>query len=406
MKLTYKTSQNNYYSFLWHATFLALAKNFMDIDTIIPSMVIDAGGTAISIGILTAILIAGGEISQLVFSPFLSNKQHKKLFLLGGINIRLIALLGMALLFLFSHNLSGNIVILSIFFLITIFSFSGGFTNISYMDILGKSILPEKRKHFFSLQQVIGSVGLLSSAYFSRYLLKMNSYPQNYTILFFIATILLGIATLGFWKIKEVRIDFTKTSNIKEYLFKIKKEFKSNYRLKNYLLLINTQGIILTLMPFLILYSKKTFGVENQLIGNYLFLKILGGVITGGIIFLLAKKIRYHFILYITTSMSIFILIWVLVFPVATFFPYIFLFGGVIYTLYSVSKTGILLEISTNENRAIYTGLTGLGSIIPAIFPILGGWIISHFGFNTFFIIFLLILILSTYFIHKLNCKQ
>lgn len=406
MKLNQKNSQNNFYSFLWHATFLALAKNFMDIDTIIPSMMIDAGGTAISIGILTAILIAGGEMSQLIFSPFLNNKQQKKKFLLIGINIRLITLLGMAILFFYSHNISGNIIIFSIFSLITIFSFSGGFTNISYMDILGKSIFSEKRKHFFSLQQVIGSVGLLASAYLSRYLLKINSYPKNYTILFFIATLLLGIATLGFWKIREIHTTLNKTSNFKNYLVKIKKEFKSNYRLKNYLLLINTQGIILTLMPFLILYSKQTFIKENHLVGNYLFLKILGGVLTGTILFFLAKKVRYHYLLFITTFVSIFILLWILIFPITIFFPYIFLFGGAIYTLYAVSKTGILLEISTHDNRAIYTGLAGLGSIFPAIFPILGGWIISHFGFNVFLIIFILILTSSIYFICKLNCKK
>lgn len=35
MELNKQTSQHNYYSFLWHAVFLALAINFMDMDTII-----------------------------------------------------------------------------------------------------------------------------------------------------------------------------------------------------------------------------------------------------------------------------------------------------------------------------------------------------------------------------------
>jgi len=65
MPLTKKTSKHNYYALLWHALFLSLAKNFMDVDTIIPAMVIDAGGTSVHIGLLTAIMLGGSHLSQL-----------------------------------------------------------------------------------------------------------------------------------------------------------------------------------------------------------------------------------------------------------------------------------------------------------------------------------------------------
>ena len=46
MSLTKKVSTHNFYAFLWHAGFLAFAQNFMDIDTIIPAMLIELGVTA------------------------------------------------------------------------------------------------------------------------------------------------------------------------------------------------------------------------------------------------------------------------------------------------------------------------------------------------------------------------
>ena len=51
MELTEKVSKNNYICFLWHATLLALTQNFMDVDTVVPAMMIDAGGTSVHIGI-------------------------------------------------------------------------------------------------------------------------------------------------------------------------------------------------------------------------------------------------------------------------------------------------------------------------------------------------------------------
>ena len=78
MALTKKISTHNFKSFLWHATFLAFAKNFMDVDTIIPSMIVEAGGGAMHIGILTAIMMGGSSLTQLFFAPFVSNKTYKK----------------------------------------------------------------------------------------------------------------------------------------------------------------------------------------------------------------------------------------------------------------------------------------------------------------------------------------
>ena len=54
MSLSKTTSRHNYKSFLFHAAFLAFAQNFMDIDTVIPSMIVEAGGGAVHIGIMTA----------------------------------------------------------------------------------------------------------------------------------------------------------------------------------------------------------------------------------------------------------------------------------------------------------------------------------------------------------------
>ena len=177
MQLTEKISRNNFYSFLWHALFLALATNFMDVNTIIPAMMIDAGGKAIHVGILTAILIGGGNVTQLLFAPFLNNAQFKKGFLLVGINVRVLSLIGMALIFVLSPNLADHLVIASIFVMITLFSIGGGFANICYTDILGKSVLPEKRKHFFSLKEIAAGLGLIISAYIVRQLLIIYEYP-------------------------------------------------------------------------------------------------------------------------------------------------------------------------------------------------------------------------------------
>jgi len=110
--------------------------------------------------------------------------------------------------------------------------------------------------------------------------------------------------------------------------------------------------------------------------------------------------------LYITSIIAILIPLSILILPGSIFFPYIFLAGGIVFAIHTISTEGILLEVTNNENRALYTGLSGAGNILPVVFPLLSGWIITEFGFRLFFILFMLIIFLSFYFIYKLDCKK
>ena len=87
-------------------------------------------------------------------------------------------------------------------------------------------------------------------------------------------------------------------------------------------------------------------------------------------------------------------------------FLLIFFAGGILYSLYTISVSGMLLEISNDKNRAMLTGLTGAGNIIPALFPLFSGWLIGKYGFTPFFIIFISIISISFIFIKKMNCKK
>jgi MFS family permease len=71
-----------------------------------------------------------------------------------------------------------------------------------------------------------------------------------------------------------------------------------------------------------------------------------------------------------------------------------------------MTMNGLLLEISGNENRALYTGFAGAGNILPALFPLLGGTLIQFFGFHAFFAFFMIIIAFAAFFIYKIDCKK
>jgi len=67
---------------------------------------------------------------------------------------------------------------------------------------------------------------------------------------------------------------------------------------------------------------------------------------------------------------------------------------------------GVLLEVSSNQNRALYAGLAGAGNLVPALFPIGAGWLIGHYGFTPFFVIYLATILLAVWLIYRFDCKK
>ena len=405
MVLTKEVSRRNFYAFLWHAAFLAIASSFMDVDTVIPSMLINAGGTAVHVGILTAILIGGTRLSQLFFAPYINSKYNKKSLLITGITLRAIALAGMAVAFFFHDNFSNAVIISLIFILMTSFSLGGAFASISYTDILGKSVLEGLRKSFFSMRQIIASGGTLLSAWLAGYVLKQYEYPVNYTYVFTIAAIFLFIASLGFWVVREVKIAPPKQNKgvVASYI----EELKNNHRLLYYLLLTNTIGLGYAILPFILLLGKEQLDMSNSFVSNLLLVKMTGLILGGIFIYFFSKKIKYDAMLKVTFFLG-------LIFPLfAWFFAthveayYVtFFIGGLYGSLFLVSSGGILLEISNASNRSIYAGISGAGNILPTLIPLAAGVIIAQLGFQAFFITNLVITSSSLYFIYKLNCLK
>ncbi|MBW1848292.1 MAG: MFS transporter [Deltaproteobacteria bacterium] len=378
----------------------------MDVDTIIPSMLIKAGGGSVLLGILTAIMLGGSSLFQLVFAGFLSNQTYKKKYLLIGINVRVVALLFLALLFFKSHFLSNDLIILFIFLLISLFSFSGSYANVSYIDIMCKSIRDTKRKKFFSTKQIINSTGIFTSALVVRELLKYYEYPINYSVLFLCAGILLLIASLGFWKIREVKSLVKSQKGFVEFFTLIPSEIRKNPNLKYYLLIINSLGLGLSLLPFLILFAKENFGLSYGLIGNFLLFRTIGMLVAGLFLFKYSNRFQYKNLLKFSLILAaLFPVVSLLLRYAVSVYQLIFIFTGVFFAVYMVAINGVLLEISTNENRAVYAGISGAGNILTTLFPLFAGVLISLLGYNVVFITASLVILTSYIFVTKLQCK-
>lgn len=401
-----KNSKRNFKAFVWHAVFLALTKNFAEINTVIPTMLIQAGGTPFHLGVLTTIMVGGSKFMQIFFAAFLTHKEKTKKYLFIGIYLRVGALLILGYLLSFAGNMEGKSVIALILFLMTIFSFAGAFAGIAYNDILGKSIAVDSRKRFFIVKQILGSTAVLISALVARKILIVYSYPVNYSILFILAGLFLFIGSGGFWVIREKVSSVTESLSLRKKFALFGQALKEDKVLRNYLYTVNTTSLGIAIIPFLIALAKKNFGLTGADVGNYLLLQVAGVIVATILFKFMAKGQGYRGI------MTIHILSGALL-PIAALllqsnpnlFMLLFPLSGLVLASKEIAVPGILLEISNDNNRAIYTGISGAGSVATIIFPIAAGALITVIGFAPVFVFASLLVLSSFVFSAKIHCR-
>jgi MFS family permease len=352
MTLDLKTSRHNFRAYLWHAVFLALTTNFIDMDTVLPSMIIKAGGGPIHIGLITAILLGGTSFFQLFFSGFLSKSPEKKKYLLSGIHLRILSLISLGILLFNYDRINSTAIFIIIILVILVFAVSGAFANVSYVDILGKSMLQDSRKRFFSLKQLISGIGILLSAFIVREILRFLDFPVNYAILFIGAGILLLIGSAGFWKIHEIPPASVRKKNIGSLFKSIPGELRRNPNLRYYIILINGLGLGISLLPFLIVFARDRIGLTDLQVGNYLLFRVTGMVLLGFILFKISTRFIYKQVMIASILFgSIIPVLSLLLIRFPQFFQYIFILNGFFFTSYKVAQDGILVEISDENNR-------------------------------------------------------
>jgi len=379
----------NYRYFLWHAFFLAITIAFTEINTIIPSLILKAGGNEILLGFLTSILVGFPYITKFFFAFFLHSRERKKPYLLMGINIRVISLFLVGFITGNAKNIDNTFLIVMIFVLMAFFSIGGAFAGISYVDLLGKTVATSKRRFTMSIKQFLDAIATLFFGFAARFVLGNVNYPKNYSLMFLIAGCALLIASGGFWMIKEQKVSQKKEKlKIKDMFRVIKDLNKKDKNLFYYILFLNLSAFSQTTIPFYIAFAKNGFGLSGTEIGNYMILQIIGMIVATPLWYLISKKGGFKRVIRNCLILAAITPIYALVASNfgLTFYTLTFLFTGFSLSARKIAVEGLLIEITKDDNRALYSGISGAFSIVSAVFPILSGIFISILGYNIIFV--------------------
>ncbi len=393
-------------AFTWHAALLAITVTFTEINTVIPAMILQIGGAELHVGIVSAIMIGIPLVAQLTFASLLHGKKRKKPFLITAITLRIVALAAISLTIVLVGRFPVAGALTIIYLELLVFSAGGAFAGISYVDIIGKSISRPNLRIFFTRKQMISGFGILLSALIARQILRTFPYPVNYAILFASAALMLLAASGGFWMVKEHESPESRGTSLLRTIASIPTILRSDRQLRRYIVFNNLIGCTIALIPFYMAFAKRVYTLDANLAGNVLFIQIVGNIGSSLVWPSVVKRWGYHRILRMWSIVTVAL-------PVAAalagyfappgVFISLFFFVGVSTSARMVTQDVMIVELSTDENRVLYTGIVGTMNLTVVLLPILLGVLIRWAGYVPIFLGISLVAVLANVALSRLQ---
>ena len=397
-----------YIIFIWHAFFLAITMSMIDFNTVFPSLIISLTSSKIIFGAIYSVIFGVPLAFNIIFGHYLSSKEYKKKYLLLGINLRAFSFLGMAFFTYKYANQNPTIVVLSLFFWVFLFSFSGGFAGIVYTDLIGKFLKKGERGSLYAFKQFFSSIGFLIGGLIIAFAFNVSniSYPNNYALILFMGFIGLLIASGAFWHIKESPSKIEKQESFFVFVKKIPTVLKSDKSFSRFILVENLTSFSLMILPFYIIYAQEVF--DTTLLSFYLF-AIIGGSIPSNIFWgVISKKFSSKKVVGVCIFLGA--LIPLLSLLMGSLGPYYF---SIIFILVGFIRSGrvvgfdpYLLDIAPEKQRTRYLGIRGTLSLLTMVLPLLGGLFIELIGYSFTFGIVSLAMFISLFLLKGKNVKK
>ena len=358
-------NKRNFLLLFLQAFFFFLTINILDKDTVLPGLLSRMGANEIFIGLLSVITIGLPKFSQIFFGRLLQGKYVRKKYLLQGFYIRIVSLFAIAYVLwkYYLFDISSQNTIILLFSLYTIYSLAAAYTSVGLVDIAPRSIFTSLLKKFYSLKQIGHSIVIFIALVLVKPILKVYPFTMNYSLLHFIAGLALIVSTVMIFGVKE-RIIISKVDlNLVKYFKFVISELKKNKALLYFALIVNSEGLFLSIIPFFTTLAISQFAVNAKLIGNLFAWKIIGFLLSSTILFLL-KDYKYISVLWLNIIISVSVpLILLLFLSHLWIYKLAFFLVGIFHSVYRITYEGVLFEISTDANRATYASVLGSSNI-------------------------------------------
>ncbi len=370
--------------------FITLGLSLISRDTVLPLLISHLTDSKIAIGLLPAIASLGFYLPQLLMANHAERLRYKKPFVIfvGGLGERLpYAFIGLAVWAWAVSAPAATLVILLVG--IGVATSSAGIATPAWYDMIAKVIPVQRRGLWSGLGHGVGALLGVGGAWFVGQILVRFTFPNNFALLFMLATIFIAISWTSIALTKEPPSTATKARvPLRYYLRQLPSVLARDRNYRRFLVSRTIVNLGTMAGGFFIVYGVQRFAIDGEGVG------LLTGVLIGSVALmnLVWGLVGDHFGHKTVLTTAAFA---VCAAPLAAFFapnPFWLAFTFVLMGSYQAaeqtSALNIILEFCAPEDRPTYIGLTNtLLAPVLIVAPLIGGALATLFGFPALFLV-------------------
>ncbi len=364
---------------------------FLNANTILPLFVSRLTDSHFLVGTAAALHEVGWFVPQLFVAAATAHRPRQKPFYVGAAFFRLAVFTALLASFFFSSYRQPEQVLLFFFLFYGLYSIGGGFAGVAFMEIVSKTVPPERRGSFWGLRMSVG--GLLAAA-FGRLvaeILNQNPFPRNFELLFMFAFFFIFAGLFSFAWVKEPELP-NRLPKV-PYLQRLQEAFlllKTDphfFRLYVTRLLI---GAYTVAAPFYVLYARQKLDFPVAAAGLFVSAEVLGLAASNLWWSAFSNRGRDGLVLVGSAAFALFAPLWALLSGFLGFSPFLYAF---IFFALGATNAGLavgylnhLLKIAPESSRTLYIGLLHTLLFPILFFPGLGGMILENLSYFALFL--------------------
>ncbi len=395
-QLALKHFKRNFFLGVANGVLFNFAWAFTSTSTVLPLFISKLTSSQMLIGLASTLEALGWFLPQIAVAAVTLHRKNQKPVYLKTAFLRGGSFLLFSILVFPLGKENPTLLLLTFFLLFSIYSFGGGLAGVSFTDIVGKTIPAQKRGSFFGMRMFFGGGLSALAGFLIHRILKNYDFPDNFGILFLLASALIILALLCFCMVQEPPTKRRgERKGIKENLLLGFQIAKTN---KSFRMLLWTRvaiGSYVMGLPFYIIYAKEYLLIPASLAGIFLTVQMVGYLSSNLLWGYLSNRKNNRLVLILSalfSSVGPLLVLFSMAFGIPLWvYGAIFFFLGATISGLDIGYMNYLLEIAPEDKRPIYVGF--LNTVVgPTIFlSAVGGLIIQIFSFGFLYVSLFLI---------------
>ncbi len=381
--------KRNFFLNVFDGSVYSFAMSFVSLQTVLPVFIKKISGSDIAVGLIPVIWSVGFNFPQIFISNYVRKLGYKKPWMLKTALVQRIPWLVLAFLSYFLVDSLDNSTALIIIFLGLAFAAFGGSINLpGWFDLISKITPVQLRGRLFAYRSVLGAAMGIFGGWAVSFILDNVSYPDNFSLLFLLAFIIMMLSYTFLTFIKEEHPNHPQSNfTYKEFLKRLKAILKEEENFRNFIIADSMMMLALMSNAFLAVNAIEKFNLPDAYAGYFTIVMMLSMTIGSLYFGYMADKKGHKLNLVWSSVFTLTACIAALLAPIVEIYFICFAASALTITLTQVSRLTIIAEICREDDRPTYISLTNLITAPFILSGLLGGWIASYFGYNAVFII-------------------